>query len=99
MWTSFSLAGSSTRALSRSPRRRPARLVTGTIGPRGLPDARARQLTDAFLAAGTDPTAVAQAADHHFPLAVTGPDVLLATMERDARVIGELAPYIRQAPG
>jgi tripartite-type tricarboxylate transporter receptor subunit TctC len=76
--------------------------VTGSVGafgPPGLPDARAQQLTDAFLAAGTDPTAVAQAADHHFPLAVTGPDVLLATMERDARVIGELAPYIRQAPG
>jgi hypothetical protein len=48
---------------------------------------KATGLTRAFVAAGDSPEAVHRATEENFPLAVEGPDVLLATMERNARVL------------
>lgn len=72
--------------------------ITGAIamfGPPGMDAGRQAQLTRAVADAGDDADVVAAAAARQYPLRVAGPDELRQAMDRCARVIRDMRPYLR----
>lgn len=72
--------------------------ITGAIvmfAPPGMPSERRAGLVDALRAAGDDEQARQAAAALRYPLRVDGPGVLIEEMDRCARVIRDMAPYLR----
>lgn len=72
--------------------------ITGAIamfGPPGMAAGRQAELTRAVADAGDDPDIVAAAAARRYPLRIAGPDELRRAMDRCARVIRDMRPYLR----
>jgi tripartite-type tricarboxylate transporter receptor subunit TctC len=59
----------------------------GVVGSHKLALGVANRLTDAFIAAGSDPDVIDRAEAENFPLAVSRPEILMETMKRNRRVL------------
>ena len=59
----------------------------GVLGSHKLALDVANRLTDAFMAAGSDPDVIDRAEAENFPLAVSRPEILVETMKRNRRVL------------
>lgn len=73
--------------------------TTGALAvfaPHGTPAPLLTRLRDAFLAAGREATVRKQAAQHHYPLDVAGPEVVRDAMARDARIYRKLEGTLRE---
>jgi tripartite-type tricarboxylate transporter receptor subunit TctC len=59
----------------------------GVLGSHKLALEVANRLTEAFVAAGSDPDVIDRAEAENFPLAVSRPEILVETMKRNRRVL------------
>ncbi len=72
--------------------------ITGAIAlfaPPATPPADRERVLQAVRAAGDDPEVRAAAAALRYPLEVDGPADLLETMDRNARVVRDMRPFLR----